>query len=146
MKDDLVLIHFNPYHDPRNGQFSSSGGINVNYSSQQQIRDKKLYGKGAVKRINKRMNKGESIQSARHDEVVRTARKPYVKQVVTGGLEIAGAVPIGNTAAVAAYALTGKEEVAKVIGNSVTLGLGVSGVYNTVKGVKGISRVNRKYS
>lgn len=45
-----------------------------NYSEQQRIRDRKIYGKGAEKRINKRMLEGESIQSARHvDQLANTA-------------------------------------------------------------------------
>ena len=56
-----------------------------NYSEQQRIRDKKIYGRGAVRRINKRMLKGESIQSARHNEVV-------YKEIKRKGLIIAGSI------------------------------------------------------
>lgn len=70
-----------------------------NYSSQQRIRDKKLYGEGAVRRINKRMLKGESIQSARHDEVIRKDRIDKTKKV--GKSFAKGALVIGGAAAVA---------------------------------------------
>jgi hypothetical protein len=70
----------------------------TNYSKQQRIRDKKIYSKGAVKRINKRMLDGESIQSARHNEVNRKARistgKTIAKQVAKGALVTAGAAAV----------------------------------------------------
>lgn len=44
---------------------------NKNYSSKQRKRDQNVYSKGAVRRINKRMNKGESISSARSKEASR---------------------------------------------------------------------------
>lgn len=73
---------------------------NANYSEQQRTRDKKLYGRGAVERINKRMNKGESIQSARHDEVVRRDRiesgKAIAKNVAKGALVIGGAAAVAT--------------------------------------------------
>lgn len=53
---------------------------NPNYSSKQRIRDRKLYGRGAERRINKRMNKGESVQSARHNEVVKKKQKTKSKK------------------------------------------------------------------
>lgn len=44
---------------------------NSNYSSEQRLRDKTIYGSGGVKRINKSMNKGHSISSARSKEAAR---------------------------------------------------------------------------
>ena len=70
-----------------------------NYSSQQQKRDEKIYGKGAVKRINKRMLKGESIQSARHNEVIRNQRKDSGKAIAKTTTK--AAFIIGGAAAVA---------------------------------------------
>lgn len=54
---------------------------NPEYSSKQRIRDRKLYGHGAERRINRRMNNGESVQSARHNEVVKKNRKRKAKKV-----------------------------------------------------------------
>lgn len=50
-----------------------------NYSDQQRTRDKKIYGNSAVRRINKRMLNGESIQSARHNEAVYKEKKEKAK-------------------------------------------------------------------
>ena len=44
---------------------------NSNYSPEQRLRDKTVYGSGGVKRINKSMNKGHSISSARSKEAAR---------------------------------------------------------------------------
>jgi hypothetical protein len=81
-----------------------------NYSKQQRTRDKKLYGKGAEKRINERMAKGESVQSARHDEVIRKERNTKIKNSVTSTAKqvwkpIKSAI-IGVGTAVAIAALT----------------------------------------
>lgn len=69
-----------------------------NYSAQQRKRDQKIYGQGAEKRINKRMLEGESIQSARHNEVERKARidsgKKIAKTVAKGALVVGGAAAI----------------------------------------------------
>lgn len=69
-----------------------------NYSEQQRIRDRKLYGERAVQRINKRMLNGEGIQSARHNEVVRKERissgKQIAKNVAKGALVIGGAAAV----------------------------------------------------
>lgn len=44
---------------------------NANYSDSQRIRDKAVYGRGGVKRINKSLNKGHSISGARSIEADR---------------------------------------------------------------------------
>lgn len=44
---------------------------NSNYSDSQRIRDKAVYGRGGVKRINKSLNKGHSISGARSIEADR---------------------------------------------------------------------------
>lgn len=71
-----------------------------NYSAQQRQRDEKIYGKKAVERINKRMLDGESIQSARHNEVVRKDRVTKAKNVAKNTAKVA--VPVAATVAVAA--------------------------------------------
>lgn len=58
----------------------TSGNRASNYSNKQRIQDRKLYGKNAVKRIDKKMSKGEGILSARHDEVKRRERVAKVKE------------------------------------------------------------------
>ena len=69
-----------------------------NYSAQQRQRDRKIYGSGAEHRINKRMLNGESIQSARHNEVERKARidsgKKIAKTVAKSALVVGGAAAI----------------------------------------------------
>lgn len=74
--------------------------VSPNYSSQQRTRDKKIYGAGAVKRINKRMLAGESIQSARHNEVVRKSRIAKAKNVAATAAT--SALVLGGAAAVTA--------------------------------------------
>ena len=78
---------------------TSNSKQNANYSDAQRKRDTQLYGKRGSKRINKRMNQGDTVSTARGSEVkrynkaaknARTARK--VGGVV-GGLAGAGALP-----------------------------------------------------
>ena len=47
---------------------------NPNYSAEQRKRDKSVYGRGGVRRINRSMNKGHSISSARSREASRIYR------------------------------------------------------------------------
>ena len=71
-----------------------------NYSEQQRTRDRKIYGNGAENRINKRMLNGESIQSARHNEVKRKERiesgKELVKRIAKGALVVGGAAAVAK--------------------------------------------------
>ena len=85
-----------------NGSLTPAGKERQNerYSDQQRKRDEKIYGPRAVKRINKRMNDGESIQSARHNEVIRKERKEHAKSVAKNTVKVA--VPVAATVAVAA--------------------------------------------
>jgi hypothetical protein len=82
------------------GSYTSAGKARKaeNYSEQQRIRDRKIYGKGAEDRINKRMLLGESIQSARHNEVKRKERiessKTIAKRVAKGALVVGGAAAV----------------------------------------------------
>ena len=65
---------------------------NPNYSADQRKRDKQVYGRGGVKRVNKNLNKGDSISTARGSEKLRRdkvlGRNKYVRQ----GGKVAGAV------------------------------------------------------
>lgn len=63
---------------------------NADYSQSQRAYDKKQYGKGAVRRINKRMNKGSDIQKARNQErSFRAKRRTAVGLGILFGPEIA---------------------------------------------------------
>jgi hypothetical protein len=48
---------------------------NSSYTDDQRRRDKRVHGSRAVKRINKRMNKGQSLKTARGKEVKRNVRQ-----------------------------------------------------------------------
>lgn len=81
----------------KDGSLTSAGKKRYaeNYTAQQRTRDRKLYGSKAVKRINNRMLKGESVQSARHNEVVRKSRinrgKRVTATVATSAVVLGGA-------------------------------------------------------
>lgn len=62
-----------------------------NYTDKQRSQDRRLYGKGSERRINKRMLNGEGILSARHAEVVRRERINKGKKIASYALA-AGAV------------------------------------------------------
>ena len=59
----------------------SRNAYNKNYSDRQRKNDRTLYGNGAERRINRRLNKGYGLQGARHFEVERKERKEARKQV-----------------------------------------------------------------
>ena len=93
--------------------------INSNYTSGQRDRDKALYGRGGVRRINKRLNEGGSLMGSRSREVSRrnkvSSRNYYFR---TGG-KIAGAIA-GPVAVhkISKYVGTakGQNAIAKLIG------------------------------
>ena len=58
----------------------SRNAYNKNYSDRQRKNDRALYGNGAERRINRRLNKGYGLQGARHFEVERKERKEARKQ------------------------------------------------------------------
>ena len=68
---------------------------NENYSDAQRKQDEKFYGKKAVDRINKRMNDGENLLTARHQEVVRKDKiengKKVVKRTLKGTIALTSA-------------------------------------------------------
>lgn len=86
----------------KDGSLTSAGKKRYaeNYTAQQRTRDRKLYGSKAVKRINNRMLKGESVQSARHNEVVRKNRINKGKRLTA--TVATSAVVLGGAAATAA--------------------------------------------
>lgn len=81
------------------GTKKSDQPTNANYTSQMRNNDKSAHGARAVKRINKRLNEGETRDKALHREDVRNARQ---KLAVAGGLFVAslliehGSLPVHN--------------------------------------------------
>ena len=75
------------------------------YSDAQRIRDTKIYGKKAAQRIQQRVESGEGVQSARHDEAVRRSSRPGRKRIAIGIAK--GATGAALTGA-SVLAITGK--------------------------------------
>lgn len=96
---------------------------NANYSDQQYKRDKQIYGARGAKKINKSMNKGNSISVARGDEKTRRDRvrskSKYVRQggkVVGVGAGIAAGIGAGRVINHAARSAQGKMVLNKILG------------------------------
>lgn len=110
-QDDLVLYHHGikgqkwgvRRYQNEDGSLTAKGKARYaeNYSEEQRVRDRKIYGRGAERRINKRMLEGESIQSARHNEVVRKERIDSAKAV--GRTVAKGALVVGGTIGITMY-------------------------------------------
>ena len=62
---------------------------NADYTSRQRITDRASYGKKGVKRINRRMNKGQSHFRAATTEMISQAAKTSVVSLAAGGLTVA---------------------------------------------------------
>lgn len=95
---------------------SKSSNKAKNYTGKQRQRDRKIYGKSAEKRINKRMLKGEGVQTARHDEVVRKDRIKKAKAI--GKTSAKAALVVGGS--VAAYKVLKKKGVGDELAGSIT--------------------------
>lgn len=96
-----------------------------NYSDSQRKRDEKLYGRKAVDRINKRMLEGESIQSARHNEVVRKEHSEKAKTTAKNVAKIG--VPIAASVSIAALIKKyGSDSVFSLVNQSDIINLGRS--------------------
>ena len=73
---------------------------NPNYSSDQRERDSQLYGKGGPKRINRKMNKGSSVSTARgveidrRNKVMNNRKKVNAAGRIAGGLAGLSVVPL----------------------------------------------------
>lgn len=98
------LIHFG---NKNSGRYKRGSGErphqhdglgNPNYSSKQYRRDESIYGHRAAKRINKATANGESLQGARHREVVRRDNRVNTKKVAKN-IAKAG-MTVGSVAAV----------------------------------------------
>ena len=62
---------------------------NADYTSRQRTTDRASYGKKGVKRINRRMNKGQSHFRAATTEMISLAAKTSVASLAAGGLTVA---------------------------------------------------------
>lgn len=58
---------------------------NENYSEKQRKQDRAFYGKGGERRINKKLNKGSNLKTARHYEVERRERNEKMKRSIKKG-------------------------------------------------------------
>lgn len=120
----------------KDGSLTSAG--KSRYSNSQRIRDEKIYGKKAAKRIEKRIVSGEGIQSARHDEAVRRSSKAGQRRI---GIGVAKGVAGAGLTGAAVLAMTGKGPVGKALKNvssstvgtiTNSLGIGNSKMYTNM--------------
>lgn len=69
-------------YENKDGTLTEAGKrrYNENYSEEQRLRDKRVYGNGGVRRINKNMNRGYGIQASRSEEArrINSARRRSV--------------------------------------------------------------------
>lgn len=75
-------------YENKDGTLTPAGKKRYNYEDHQKKQDERLYGKRAPKRIQKRLDNGETLLSARNAEVKRRDRKKKIKQ----NLRVAGAL------------------------------------------------------
>lgn len=125
---------------------------NENYDDNQRNRDKQVYGARGSRRINRNMNKGDSISTARSREKTRRdsvmGKNKYVRQVgkLAGGA--AGAV-IGNVALTAvgqaASSRVGRDIVTRIAGPSASVGLQVLAGSSMVRGAVTLGAANVGY-
>ncbi len=85
------------------GSYTEAGKKHREYSSSQRKQDERLYGKRAAIRVEKRVNKGETIVSARHNEVELRDKKKYAKKKAKKAFKMTVAA---TTALTAAYVTT----------------------------------------
>lgn len=88
------------YQNP-NGTLTSEGrrryGLSDDrYTKSQMIQDKKLYGKGAVKRVAKKLAKGENLISSRHDEAKRKYDINSIRDSSVAALSTAGGYAVAR--------------------------------------------------
>ena len=95
--------------------------INADYTPKQRDRDRALYGRGGVRRINKRLNDGGSLTGSRSREVARrnevVSRNFYLRKGgnITGA--IAGPIAVQRISKYVGTA-KGQNAMAKVIGSN----------------------------
>lgn len=82
-----------------------------NYSDEQMRRDARVYSKGAVKRINKRMLSGESVSGARSSEADRISRRRKVAQNAGTVGSVVGTIAGGVAGGLIGLKLSGSAKV-----------------------------------
>lgn len=115
---------------------------NPNYTEQQRKRDRQIYGRYGESRINRRMNKGDTVTNARGREVTRRNktmnRNKYLRPVGKAAGTAAGATAgYFGTKALAKYLGTNpaaSRVVTKLLGNNPLLTKGLATVINSEMG------------
>ena len=97
----------------KDGSLTSAG--KSRYSDSQRIRDEKIYGKKAAKRIEKRIASGEGVQSARHNEAVRNSSKAGRRRIGIGVAKVGVGAGLATATVLAA---TGKTKAGKAMNKS----------------------------
>ena len=107
MTDELYIALSHSGIDPDSEDFLAHYGVkgmkwgqrkrelskpNPNYSADQRKRDKQVYGRGGVRRVNKNLNKGDSISTARGSEKTRRDRVLGRNKYVRQGGKVVGAI------------------------------------------------------
>lgn len=123
--NDDSLAHFGVKGQKWGVTRAKLGSKNSGYSDQQRKRDKQVYGRTGVRRINRAMNKGDQISTARGDEKTRRDRVMGKNKYVRQGGKVAGAltgVVVGNVGLTGlsrlASSRVGQQTVNRVFGNS----------------------------
>lgn len=91
------------------GTLTSAGKKRYNYEDRQKKQDARLYGKRSVKRIQKRLDNGETLLSARNAEVKRKERIKKIKRNVKAATTAAGITAV-TLSPLAVAAITNKIE------------------------------------
>ena len=95
--------------------------INADYTPKQRDRDKALYGRGGVRRINRHLNKGGSLMGSRSREVARrnevVSRNFYLRKGGNIAGAIAGPIAVHRLSKYVGTA-KGQNAMAKVIGSN----------------------------
>lgn len=99
------------------GTLTSAGKKRYDYSDKQRRQDARLYGRRAPKRIQKRLENGESLLSARHAEVNRKKRIGKAKSYATAAAALA--IPIVAPLTVAAIADRAEKKRTREINNRI---------------------------
>lgn len=92
------------------GTLTPAGKKRYNYEDRQKKQDARLYGKRSVKRIQKRLDNGETLLSARNAEVRRKDRIKKVKMNVKAGAKAAGITAAVTFSPIAVAAIVDKLE------------------------------------
>ena len=122
---------FLAHHGVKGMKWGRRKNRNANYSDQQVKRDRQIYGDGGTRRINKNLNRGDSISIARGAEKLRRDkvlnRNKYARQAGKATGAVAGGA-LGLVGVNVAKNLLGRNRVVsdfvvKALGNSGAVGL-----------------------